>query len=56
MTTNTGSRAVIGFLKDYDERETWATKNYISSDQTWRRSFEQVGTDCLWELDRVPGS
>ena len=28
MATNTGSRALIGFLKDYNEKEPWPTRTY----------------------------
>ena len=28
MATNNGSRALIGFLKDYTEKELWITRTY----------------------------
>ena len=28
MATNTGTRALIGFLKDYNEKKSWPTRTY----------------------------
>ena len=43
MATNTGSCALIGFLKDYDEKATWPTRNYQVTRAGGLRSNKPVG-------------
>ena len=44
MATNTGSRALIGFLKDYNEKKLWPTRTYQVTRAGGLHSNKPVGT------------
>ena len=43
MATHAGSRALIGFLKDYNEKESWPTRTYQVTRAGAFRSNKPVG-------------
>ena len=43
MATNTGTRALIGFLKDYNEKESWPTRIYQVTRPGGLRSNKPAG-------------
>ena len=43
MATNTGTRALIGFLKDYNKKESWSTRIYQVTRPGGLRTSKPVG-------------
>ena len=43
MAINTGTRALIGFLKDYNEKESWPTRIYQVTMPRGLRTNKPVG-------------
>ena len=43
MAMNTGTRALIGFLKDYNEKKSWPTRTYQVTRPGGLRTNQPVG-------------